>query len=139
MIIQIYQGQTELRIFLARPQTGEPVHITEYTMLIIKPQPRERFAQLSPIIRLGEWGYPPVQDYPPNPHREPALIYPAFGQASDGATIFRLDSKLFRKQCGRYLGEVVVEGTIVLRFEIELNPHRYIATSVELNDIGGCQ
>jgi hypothetical protein len=139
MIIPIDQGQSELKVALTRPGTGDQLVSKELIRLVIKPPPKERFAQLSPIVRKGDWGYPlPLEDYPPNRDAWPLLIYPAFDIDDDGAIIFRLDRRFWQRPCGRYIGDVMVGDYKAVSFELDLNPHRYLITSVELNDKKEC-
>ncbi|MDR1872007.1 MAG: hypothetical protein LBS60_08870 [Deltaproteobacteria bacterium] len=134
MIVKIYREQPELKVTLVQPgHLGRDVFLEEIKLIIEPPDPR-KFAQLSPIIRLGDWGYPlPIEPYPPEHHRLPAIVYPAFDTDDEGAIIFRLDNHLWRRPSMRYVGHVMINSYEALTLDIDLEPMRYIPTKIELN------
>jgi hypothetical protein len=138
VIIKIARGQPELKVTVVQPGQGGRLPSVEGVRLVVCPPPPSGFAQLSPIVRLGEWGYPPVEDYPPRPHELPAIVYPAFEIDAEGAIVFRLDSHLWSRPSGRYLGRVMVGCHEAATLDIDLEPMRYIPVKAELSDVKAC-
>jgi hypothetical protein len=138
MIIKISRGQPELKFTLIQPGRGRRLSVPDGVRLVITapaPKPQNR---LSPIIRKGSWGWPPVRPYPPDPHSLPAIVYPAFDLDDEGAVIFRLDEHLWRRPSGRYTGEIMIGGHLVTAVDIDLEPLKWLPSKIELNEIKVC-
>ena len=127
MIIKIDRGQPELRLFVDFPP-GEEKSAAELR-LHIRPPEDKHFAQLSPLIAKGEWSVP-RDNFPPDRHRWPVLIYPALGVAPEGEAVFRLDEKLWRRPPGRWLGEVWWRKWMIASMDIDCRPQRWILSGV---------
>jgi hypothetical protein len=133
MIITLNYGQPELKI--TPSYSGwrglKPFALAD-VRLHIRPPDGRRFVGLSPIVRKGDWGYPlPIEEYPPVPNKLPVLVYPAFDMDDSGAFVFRLDGKLWKRRCGRYLAELYIRDRKVGEIELDLSPVKCVIGRVE--------
>ena len=125
MIIQIDRLQPELRLFVNFPP-GEEAEAAKLR-LHIRPPEDVHFTQLSPWRRKGDWAYP-ADEYPPDHHRHPVLIYPALSVTPEGEAVFRLDHRFWKRPCGRWFGEVWFGRFLIAAMDIDYRPHRHVMT-----------
>jgi hypothetical protein len=138
MIIKICRGQPELKItFYDLSRCAQSLDLEKTRLVITAPNPKPGNL-LSPIIRKGDWGYPPPFPWPPELHAQPAIIYPAFDVDDEGAITFRLDDHLWRRPPGRYIGHVMIGDHEALTIDLDLEPLNWIPSKIELNDPKAC-
>jgi hypothetical protein len=132
MVIRVLRGQPELKIALVEPGGRTPASVDDVRLILTAPPPPVG-ERVSRIVRKGDWGWPPgaPDDYPPEPDRMPSIVYPAFGLDDEGAVVFRLDSLLWERPCGRYVGRVEVGHRLSATIDVDLHPIRWTLDSVE--------
>lgn len=105
MIIQICQGQEELALSIEQPGCNG-VKLADLNVRLVIEAPHCEWLLKSPWYRTGCWpGNEPREPLLP-PHEMSKLVYPASYINNDGDIVFRLDSLLFNRPPGRYLGKL---------------------------------
>jgi hypothetical protein len=139
MIIKLQRWQPELRLLIGRPKgLGGPPDVRDLRLVIRAPAPHG-LEKCSEIRRYGFWpGNPPENDPPPQ-HELPALVYPCFELSEDGEAVFRLDSQLWKRGTGRYLGHVNMRDHTITVIDLDLGPvdWRVMKAEVKSAYIGG--
>jgi hypothetical protein len=122
VIIKLQRNQPELRLQLGRPKGLAGLPDVRDLRLVIRPPAQKEGEPFTDIIRHGFWpGNPPENDPPPS-REVPALVYPCFELTAEGEAVFRLDSQLWKRGTGRYLGYVNMGSHTITVLDLDLGP-----------------